>query len=466
MNRQSMQHLFDIQRNHTRLDTMPGLAVRRDRLQRLMTLLQTEERAVIDVLMQDFTYRSERQSKFAEIVTTVRQIRHCQRRLKRWMRPSRRRAGLPFGLAGGKAAVHWQPLGVIGIVSPWNFPVNLCFGPLAGVFAAGNVAMLKPSELTPAVSEWMAEAVPRYFDETELAVVTGDVDTARQFTALAFDHLVFTGGERAAREVMTAAAQNLTPVTLELGGKSPVIICSDKRLDLAAARLLFGKVFNAGQICLAPDTAWVQESLLDNFIAALQKAAGQQLRNLHDDGVDVIHSGHRQRLQQYVQQAKEAGCKVIPLAEAPPRACAMAPTLVIDPPPQLAICQEEIFGPVLLVRTYQHLDVLLQQLRQLPKPLALYCFGADRAQRQQIMLESCSGGLCFDDVIMHYTISDLPFGGVGNSGMGCYHGRDGFQAFSHGRAVFQQSPLDIGKLIRPPYGKTFDHLAAFMQRYL
>jgi coniferyl-aldehyde dehydrogenase len=355
---------------------------------------------------------------------------------------------------------------VVGIVSPWNFPVNLCFGPLAGVFAAGNSAMLKPSELTPATADWMAAAVPRYFAPEELAVVTGGLEVAREFTALDFDHLVFTGGERAAREVLAAAAQHMTPVTLELGGKSPVIICSEKGMALAARRVLFGKVFNAGQICLAPDTVWVPEQLLSAFIAAVEQAAVDQLSQAQQDTVDIIHSGHLQRLQGYLDEVIAGGGRVIPLLETPERPGAIAPTLIVDPPAHMRVCKEEIFGPLMVVHSYQSLTELLDAQRALPKPLALYCFGASKAQKQQLLRESYSGGLCFDDVIMHYTVSDLPFGGVGNSGMGCYHGVDGFREFSHGRAVFQQSLFDVGAIMRPPYGKAFDSLAAFMQRFM
>lgn len=445
--------------------------LRKDRLDRLKQLLLDEEQALVVALMSDFGYRSEQQSSFAEVTSTLREIRHCRKNLTRWMRASRRNPGLPFNISGAWAEVQYQPLGVIGIISPWNFPVNLCFSPLAGALAAGNRAMIKPSELTPATAAWMKEAIAKYFAEDEVVVCAGGVDVAQAFSALPFDHLLYTGGEQVAQKIMAAAAPNLTPLTLELGGKSPVIIGKGANFALSAERIMFGKVFNAGQICLAPDTLYVHESEVSRLIEQLQRAARKQLLNGRKDFVNIINRTHLQRLRGYIDQAIEAGCDVIELGadnfSAAQREQGTLPiTLVVNPGPELDISAQEIFGPLLQLRSYTCFDDVISQLQQSERPLALYYMGNCKQQQRQIFRDTHSGGVCINDVIMHYTIAELPFGGVGNSGMGHYHGHEGFKQFSHQRSVFKQSRFDVGGLMRPPYGKGFQLLEKMMRSWL
>ena len=446
------------------------LTCRQDRLWRLERLLREEEQSLVEAISQDFTYRSREQSQFAEVTTTLREIRHCRRNVGRWMKPQKRSAGLPFSVSGGSAEVRYQPLGVVGIISPWNFPVNLCFSPLAGVLAAGNRAMIKPSELTPATAAWMAEAVPRYFERDEVAVVTGGADVASEFSSMPFDHLVYTGGDAVARKIMAASAPNLTPLTLELGGKSPVVIGGGAKLSLSCERIMFGKVFNAGQICLAPDTVYVPEEQLEKCIQHFKAAAQRQLKNGSQDFVSVINGRHYQRLQNLVVQAEETGCRVETLNLGSSGAALpenMMPIhIVIDPPKTLDISQQEIFGPLLVLRSYQHFKDVVTDINKGDRPLALYYFGRDKSQLHTLLEQTQSGGVSINDVIMHYTVADLPFGGVGNSGMGHYHGIEGFKQFSNSRSVFRQSPWDVASLMRPPYGKGFALLSKLMRSWL
>jgi len=469
--RQDLQAKLEVQRSAFQQQPYVSADLRKDRLDRLRQLLLDEEQALVAALMSDFGYRSEQQSSFAEVTSTLREIRHCRKNLKRWMRASRRNPGLPFNISGAWAEVQYQPLGVVGIISPWNFPVNLCFSPLAGVLAAGNRAMIKPSELTPATSAWMKTAIAKYFNEDEVVVCTGGVDVGQAFSELPFDHLLYTGGEHVARKIMTAAAPNLTPLTLELGGKSPVIIGKGANISLSAERIIFGKVFNAGQICLAPDTLYVHESEVQRLVEQLQRAAENQLCNGRKDFVNIINRAHLQRLRGYLDQAIDFGCEVIELGadslSFEQREQGTLPiTLVVNPGPELDVACQEIFGPVLQLRSYTSFDDVIRQLQQSERPLALYYMGSCRQQQRQILRDTHSGGVCINDVIMHYTIAELPFGGVGNSGMGHYHGHEGFKQFSHQRSVFKQSRFDVSGLMRPPYGKGFQLLEKMMRSWL
>lgn len=463
---QQLMSQLDSQKKYYTQSRYPSAALRKDRLQRLSRLLIEQEDAIVNAVSEDFNYRSADQTRFADVITTLREIRHNIKHLARWMKPQRRKVGLPFNLAGASAKVYYQPLGVVGIISPWNFPINLCFSPLAGVLAAGNLAMLKPSDLTPSVSAWMARTIPKYFSDHEIQVVTGDVQVAQAFSALPFDHLVYTGGENVAKQIMRAASTNLTPLTLELGGKSPVIVTDTANLKLCANRVLFGKIFNAGQVCLAPDTLHIPVQNLNKFISELQDAASKQLANIELDQASIINERHRQRLQFYIDEARAKGVQVITLNQNSEPTSAMPISIIVNPPNDMRVSSEEIFGPVLLIRTYTQFDELVIGLTKDERPLALYCFGANAKQRKLLLEESHSGGVTFDDVIMHYTIADLPFGGVGASGFGCYHGRDGFVQFSHSRSVFTQTRFDVAASLRTPYGKGFQMLLNQMRRWL
>jgi coniferyl-aldehyde dehydrogenase len=401
----------------------------------------------------------------------MRPLRIARRRVRRWMRAERRAVGFPECLTGARAEVHYQPLGCVGLISPWNFPINLTVVPLAGILAAGNRAMIKPSEATPATAALLQEMFAASFAADEVAVITGGVEVGKAFAALPFDHLLYTGNAGVAREIMAAAAANLTPLTLELGGKCPVIVGHRADLGHVARRVLFGKWINAGQICLAPDQLYVRKSLLASLVETLQ-ASGRTLwtaERAHQDFVSLVNARHHARLSAWREEARAAGATVIELG--PPVGSGDAVhnllpiTLIVDPPDGCAISREEIFGPLLVIRTYEHFDEVIAALQADAAPLAIYHFGRDRAERQRLLDETSSGALACNDVVMQYTIDDLPFGGVGASGMGAYHGFDGFRRFSHARAVFRQGPVGFGRLLSPPYGPRFRQLCKLMLRF-
>lgn len=442
----------------------PALEVRRDRLDRLWDALDRYADRLCDALGSDFGYRSPRQSYFADVATTGKFIRLTRRGVRRWMKPERRSVEFLFALFGASARVEYQPLGVVGILSPWNIPVNLTLTPLAGVLAAGNRALVKPSEHTPATAEVMSEMLRSAFAPDEVGVVTGGVETGRAFSRLPLDHLVFTGGEAIARHIMRDAADNLTPLTLELGGKSPVIVGRSADLDLAVRRIAFGKVFNAGQVCLAPDYVFVHRGDLERFVQSMQAELARTLPAGADDPdfVSVINDRQGDRIRRYIGEAEAAGVRVLSAAKPGSDGSNRIPiTLMVDPPDQLAVSREEIFGPILVIRGYESIDEVLAYINARPRALALYYFGRDAAEQRQVISGTASGGVTVNDVIMHYTIDDLPFGGVGASGMGAYHGFDGFRQFSHARAIYRQAGVDLGRVIRPPYGKLFDRFSRY-----
>jgi coniferyl-aldehyde dehydrogenase len=378
------------------------------------------------------------------------------------MRPEKRKpTPAILGLFGAKAEVRFQPKGVVGVISPWNFPVNLTFAPLAGILAAGNRAMIKPSEYTPATSELMRTMFAGAFSEEEIAVVTGGPEVGEAFSRLAFDHLIFTGATSVARHVMRAAAENLVPVTLELGGKSPVILGRSADLKVAAARVMNGKTLNAGQICLAPDYVLAPKDQVEGFVAAAQASVATMFPTIKDnpDYTSIIAQRHYDRITGYIDDARAKGARVIELkpegedlSQQPHRK--IAPTLILEPTDDMKVMQEEIFGPVLPVKSYQTLDEALDYVNGRDRPLGLYYFGDDAAEREEVLGRTTAGGVTVNDVIMHVAQEDLPFGGVGPSGMGSYHGVDGFREFSHRKAIFSQIKKDIGplKMLRPPFG--------------
>lgn len=434
----------------------PDAEVRLDRLQRLWSALDSHAERLCEALNADFGFRSPKQSYFTDIATTGKSIRLTRKGVRRWMKSEKRKVDFPFSVLGASARVHYQPLGVVGILSPWNVPVNLTLTPLAGVLGAGNRAMIKPSEHTPATSQVMVELIASAFAEDEVTTVTGGAEVGQQFSGLPFDHLVFTGGTSIARHIMRAAADNLTPLTLELGGKSPVLIGQDADLTLAAKRTVFGKVFNAGQVCLAPDYVLVHEGQREALVEAIQSEIQHCLPDgaMSDDYVSVINERQGDRIQSYLKEAQEAGARVWSADAGQGRRIPI--TLIIDPPDELRVCHEEIFGPLLVVRSYASFDQALDYINARPRPLALYYFGDNLMERRRVLEGTVSGGVTFNDVVMHYTFDDLPFGGVGPSGMGAYHGFDGFRQFSHARAVYKQTRFDVGRIIRPPYGRAFE----------
>jgi coniferyl-aldehyde dehydrogenase len=461
--RDRMLSLLDRQRQDYLREGAVSVATRRDRLERAIGLLKTHQTRLVEAMDADFGHRSEHQSLFTDLASSVGPLRHAQKHLERWMRPEKRKVGpFPLNLLGARARVEYQPLGVVGVISPWNFPVNLTFTPLAGVLAAGNRCMIKPSEYTPATSALMAEIFPGAFDELEVAVITGGPQTGGEFAGLPFDHLLFTGATSVARHVMRAAAENLVPVTLELGGKSPVVVGRSADMQKTTDAIMTGKMLNAGQICLAPDYVFVPRERLDEFVSSTARSVGRMYPTLLDnpDYTSVINERHYERLRGYVEEARQAGARVVEVNPAGEdfRQQAyhkMPPTLILEPDDGLQVMQDEIFGPILPVKGYAQVDETIDYINGRPRPLGLYYFGSDEAEQSRVLAHTTSGGVTVNDVIMHVAQEDLPFGGVGPSGMGAYHGLDGFRTFSHARAVFTQSRVNVADLagLRPPYGE-------------
>jgi coniferyl-aldehyde dehydrogenase len=443
-------------------DGAPSAEKRIERIDRCILLLVEHRKAIEDALVADFGARSPTATAFTDVAGSIGPLKHARDHLRKWMKPEKRRTTPAIlGLFGAKAQVRYQPKGVVGVISPWNFPVNLTFSPLAGVLAAGNRAMIKPSEFTPATSELMAKMFASAFSDEEIAVVTGGPDVGQAFAGLAFDHLIFTGATSIARHVMRAAAENLVPLTLELGGKSPVIIGRSADMSVAAARIMNGKTLNAGQICLAPDYVLTPKESLESFIGEAGSAVNAMFPTMKDnpDYTAIIAQRHFDRITGYIEEARSKGVRVVefkPEGEdfSQQEHRRIPPTLIIDPTDDMKVMQEEIFGPVLPVKTYQSVDEAVAYVNAHERPLGLYYFGADEAEREKVLTTTTSGGVSVNDVIMHVAQEELPFGGVGPAGMGSYHGHDGFLEFSHRKAIFSQIKSDIGPLkqMRPPYG--------------
>lgn len=454
------------QKANTQKEHLVPASVREDRLDRLMAMLLKYESKICDASMSDFGYRSKDQVRFAEVVTSYVPIKIARRNVRKWMRREKRKVAFPFNMAGAKAYIHYQPLGSVGIISPWNFPVNLTVTPLAGILAAGNCAMIKPSEYTAATSEVMETMFSEYFSDDEVFVAVGGVEVGKAFSALPFDHLLYTGGETVAKHVMRSAADNLVPVTLELGGKSPVVIGEGVNWGLAARRILFGKAFNAGQICLAPDHVYVPREQVDCFVSEMKKAAAEMFPSDKGaaDYVSIINKSNAERVRSYIEEASDVHT-LGPATESVAEYENMVPiTLLVNPGENSKAAQQEVFGPILSVKPYDNFDDVVDSINIAPKPLALYYFGKNKTEQQRLIEETSSGGVTLNDVIMHYTADDLPFGGVGASGMGAYHGFDGFKNFSHARAIYKQSPFDLGATMRPPYGPVFQRMANILMK--
>ncbi len=457
-----MQSILDRQRAAYLAEGVVSSETRMDRLERAVQVVKKHQKAFVQAMNEDFGHRSEHQSLFTDVASSVGPLRHAQQNLKRWQKKDKRKVtpGI-LALLGAKAWVEYQPLGVVGVISPWNFPVNLTFTPLAGVLSAGNRCMIKPSEYTPATSAAMAAGFAEEFDEEEIAVITGGPQTGADFSGLAFDHLLFTGATSVAKHVMRAASENLVPVTLELGGKSPVIISPKADMAPTTDALMAGKMMNAGQICLAPDYVFVPRDRMGEFVESSKRSVAKMYPTLLDnpDYTSVVNARHFERINGYVDEARERGVEVVEINPADEdfrqqSAHKIAPTLLIDPPEDSAVMQEEIFGPVMPIKSYDSLDETLDYVNSHDRPLGLYYFGTDQQETERVLNQTTSGGVTLNDVVMHVAQENLPFGGVGPSGMGAYHGEDGFRTFSHAKAVFKQATFNPAEKLglRPPYG--------------
>jgi coniferyl-aldehyde dehydrogenase len=449
------------------------MALRKDRIERAMKLLTDHADDLCKVMAADFGNRSPHQSMITDIAGTVNFGKYCLKHMDKWSRAEKRHVQFPLGLLGAKAEVRYEPKGVVGILSPWNFPVNLSFGPLMQIFAAGNRAMIKPSEFTEKTSLLTKELVEEYFTPDECAVFTGGPEVAAAFSELPFDHLIFTGSTATGRKVMESAAKNLVPVTLELGGKSPVFLGESADFAKAGERVALGKMLNAGQICLAPDYLYVPESKQDEAIHGVWQGTANMYPTLLDneDYASVVTDRHFDRLQDLVADARDKGAEVIEVNPgnedfSNTNARKMPLTILKNVTDDMRAMQEEIFGPVLPVKTYRHIDEAIDYVNEHDRPLGLYYFGQDSNEREKVLTKTISGGVTVNDVIFHVSMEDLPFGGVGPSGMGSYHGVEGFREFSHARSFYTQPKIDVAKLggFKPPYGPATEKAVKSMMK--
>ncbi|WP_435276672.1 coniferyl aldehyde dehydrogenase [Psychrobium sp. nBUS_13] len=433
---------------------MPSAQQRIDVLKQLKSALLEHQPALIDAMAQDYGKRPTNDSLIGDILPCVMNINYTIKRLKKWMKPSRRHAGLL--LSPATVRVEYQPLGVIGIMVPWNFPVMLSISPLITALAAGNRAMLKLSEFTPHTNQAIIAMLTSVFSNDQVAVVEGEADVAAQFSALAFDHLIFTGSTTVGRHVMRAAAENLTPVTLELGGKSPAIVAPDIPIATAVERLIFGKCLNAGQICIAPDYVFCPRDKIDEFVTEYKKqfVAMYGNKEQREDYGNIINDTQHQRLLSWLDDAQTKGATITPVNDLVVDKASrnMATQLVTDTSDDMLLMQQEIFGPILPILPYDELTDVVNYIAKRPHPLALYIMSFDKSTQRYLLDNTHSGGVCINDTIMHVAADDAPFGGVGESGMGHYHGREGFLTFSKAKTVLSRGKLNTGKLVFPPYG--------------
>ncbi len=452
-----LESLFQRQREAFRANPMPSAAQRIQWLKSLRDLLFTEQDALIAAISQDFSNRAAGETLLAEIMPSLQGIHYANKRIRKWMKPSRRSVGMAFQPASAK--VVYQPLGVVGVIVPWNYPLFLAIGPLVGALAAGNRVMIKMSESTPATAQLLQDLLARVFPEDLVAVVQGEAEVGVAFSRQPFDHLLFTGATSIGKHVMRAAAENLTPVTLELGGKSPAIVSADVPLADAAERIAFGKTMNAGQTCVAPDYVLVPEDRVDGFVEAYRQAVKGFYPQLTDnpDYTAIINERQLGRLKGYLSDAEAKGARLVPLfPEAHGRR--LPHTVVLGATDDMKLMQEEIFGPLLPIVPYRAIDDAFAYINDRPRPLALYYFGYGKAEQQRVLHETHSGGVCLNDTLLHVAQDDMPFGGIGPSGMGHYHGHEGFLTFSKAKAVFIKQRFNAARLIYPPYGKAIQKL--------
>ncbi len=429
-------------------------------LSALKSALLSYQDDLVNALNEDYGQRPAQDSLIADIMPCIVNINYTIKRLNKWMKPQRRHAGLL--LAPAKVEVHYQPLGVVGIMVPWNFPVMLSIGPLITALAAGNRAMIKLSEFTPSTNQVIKKMLSTIFEQDTVACIEGEADVAAEFSALPFDHLIFTGSTTVGRHVMRAAADNLTPVTLELGGKSPVIIAPDMPIDTAVERLIFGKCLNAGQICVAPDYILCPKDKVEAFISSYQKQFQAMYGDKQQsaDYAHVINSNQHSRLLSWLDDAVNKGAKVVPAngQSIDRNSRELATQLVTETTDDMLIMQQEIFGPILPIISYEDISETIDYINQRARPLALYIMSFDTDIQQHLLSQTHSGGVCINETIFHVAADDAPFGGIGDSGMGQYHGKEGFLTFSKAKTVLSRGKLNIGKLVHPPYGGLIQRL--------
>ena len=464
----SMDEVLKLQREHFLKEGPPSYELRIDRLKRVKDIVIQNKERITEALNADFGARSQSQSLISDVYAVLPPFTYAIKHLKSWMKDEKRKSNFPLGLMGAKSYIHREPLGSIGMISPWNFPIYLSLAPLAGIFSAGNQVMHKPSEFTPITSELLKEICDSAFDETEFATFLGGPDVGAAFTQLKFDHLLFTGSGNIGKHVMRAASENLVPVTLELGGKSPVIVSDSSNIDITARRVMFNKTLNAGQICLAPDYVYVHETEKDNFVEACKDQVNNFYSDLkyNPDYTSVINQKHYDRLNGLLSDAKDHGAELVEINPADEdftqqESHKIPPTLVLNPTDEMQIMKEEIFGPLLPIKTYKDIREPINYINKNDKPLGLYYFGNNKNEEAKVLNSTSSGGVTVNDIMGHLQQNELGFGGVGPSGMGKYDGYDGFTNFSNNKPIYKQVGFGLEKFfdaIRPPYKDGFENV--------
>ena len=463
---EAYKNLFARMHAATRRSSSVERGLREARLDALAALVHDNAERFVDAISADFGHRSAHETRLLELFPSLESIRHNRSHVGAWMKPQRKAASIWF--RPGRARIIPQPLGVVGIIVPWNYPLFLAVSPLAAALAAGNRVMVKMSEFTPRTGELLAELAAKYFAADDVAVVLGDAAVGADFARLSFDHLLFTGSTKVGHDIMRMAADNLTPVTLELGGKSPVILGPDYPLQKAAERIMVGKLLNAGQTCIAPDYVLVPAGREQAFVDAARAVVARCFPAMAStpDYTAIVNDRHYQRLQGYVADAEARGARIEPLSTTAADAARrkLPPLALLNVDDGMRVMQDEIFGPLLPILPYTGLDAAIDYVNQHPRPLALYCFENDAGRRDRVLHETIAGGVTVNDTILHIAQENLPFGGVGPSGMGHYHGSEGFKTFSKQKAVFYQSGLNGMSLFNPPYGALFERLTKFLIR--
>lgn len=445
----------------------PDYAQRRADLISLQRFVRDHKEAIAEAISADYGHRSYHETMLLEVFPVIDGISHALKHLRRWMRPQRRGIDRLVFLCARNRVIP-QPLGVVGVIVPWNFPLNLSLLPLTYIFAAGNSAMVKMSEHSRHLAQLLIARMPDYFPPQKLQFFEESGEVGIAFSRLPFDHLLFTGSGQTGRAVMAAAAQNLCPVTLELGGKAPAIVCDDFPLHTAAERILYAKFVNAGQVCTTVDHAYLPQDRIDEFVSLARRIVAARYPRLDSpDYTSIIDSRAFERLLHALDEARARGATVIPLGEGPwfdAISRKLAPHLVLNAPDDCLLMQREIFGPILPLIGYRQLDEVIERVNAGPRPLAVYPFSYQAARVELVLERVMSGGVSVNDALFHVGQHDLPFGGVGESGMGHYHGKEGFETFSKLRPVFYQARFSGLRLLAPPYGKLIDRVLAFLLR--
>lgn len=457
-----MKMLLDAQKDAFRAERHRALSKRREDLDRVADLCRKHTDAIAAAISEDFGNRALQESVVAEVAFVIQDVAHTKKHLAKWSKT--KGVGVPMNLMPARAYVRREPVGVVGIVSPWNYPFQLAMAPLVAALGAGCRAMIKPSEYTPATAELMKRLIAEYFEDDHVTVITGGPAVGEAFTKLKFDHLFYTGSTQVGRLVAMAAAENLVPVTLELGGKSPAILTPGFPVESAAKSIGWGKFFNAGQTCVAPDYVMAPVGHEDEIAQAIIAIAEKQFSDPATDDAytSIVSDRHYERLSAMIEEAREGGATILQPAhdaEAARTARKIPPTVVLNPPADSRMMTEEIFGPVLPVIGYKELDGAADFISDRDHPLALYIYSTDRDQARRILDNTLSGGVGINTNILHLSVPDLPFGGIGASGQGAYHGEAGFRIFTHDRSVLETGKWHPSRLLAPPYGKLYETIA-------